>query len=120
MKKVYLEDDFIHQQYVGVFESVEVAREAYAFELGCMPEDMIVNRVEDAETGVVEYDEKCLDDVLGKHITAGTYNIGFTHEGFEDETQFDIASRQELVDCWTDFCKENTIDVNKAVYVEKV
>lgn len=46
----------------------------------------------------------------------GIYNIGFDNG---DETQFDVRTREELTECWNEFCKENGYETNGVDYVEK-
>ena len=45
--KITVEDEFFGLKMSGIFESEEEAREFYAFELDCSPEDIkIVSKVE--------------------------------------------------------------------------
>lgn len=53
------------------------------------------------------------------------YNIGFEHDGYTDETQFDIYGgkigtevMEELVVLFRDFCRDNGYDENSVVYIE--
>lgn len=57
------------------------------------------------------------DATIGMEINHGTYNIGFNNE--TDETQFDVNSFEELQECWSEFCKENSLNEDSVSYVEE-
>lgn len=58
-----------------------------------------------------------LGQSVKSEISPGTYNIGF-NDG--DETQFDVENREELLECWIEFCSENCFQTNSIDYVERV
>lgn len=54
-------------------------------------------------------------------ILHGTYDIGFINvDGIEDETEFTVDDLSDLEKCFSVFCKENNVNNNDVLYVNRV
>ena len=66
-------------------------------------------------------ERKTMDKIIEKEWDGkGTYNIGFTSDNHEDETQFYAESVDEMIELLLDFFRENPYDNAEIVYLEKI
>ena len=49
MLRITIYDEFFKQYFTSEFETVEQAKELYSVELDCMPDDIIVTKIEPIE-----------------------------------------------------------------------
>ena len=49
MLRITIYDEFFKQYFTGDFESVDQAKELYSYELDCMPDDIIITKIEPIE-----------------------------------------------------------------------